>query len=56
MPILAWVAALRVTGSQSGNSPAAEYAVYALLALALGLIVLCLVKGSMTGTSKTNHR
>ena len=56
MLILAWVAALRVTGYQSGNSPAAEYAVIALLAFALGLIVLCVVKARTTRTSKPDHR
>lgn len=54
MPILAWVAALRIV--KPGNSPAAEYAVIALLALALALIVLCFMKTRTTRTSRPDHR
>lgn len=52
MPILVWMAALRVAGPRSVNSLASAYAVFALLALALALIVLCFFKARTTRTSK----
>jgi hypothetical protein len=54
MPILALVAALRII--KPGNSSAAEYAVFALLASAVGLIVLCFMKTKTTRTSRPDHR
>jgi hypothetical protein len=56
MPILAWVAALRVTGSPSTNFPIAEYAVFAVLAATLGLVVLIFIKASAQQTSKPGKR
>jgi hypothetical protein len=54
MLILAWVAVVRVTGSQNGNSPAAEYAVFTLLAVAVGLVVLIFIRAGARRSSKPN--
>jgi hypothetical protein len=56
MPILAWVAAFRVPGSPSTNFPIAEYAVWALLAATLGLVVLIFIKAAAQQTSKPGKR
>jgi|UPI00047CBA79 threonine/homoserine/homoserine lactone efflux protein len=51
MPILVWVAAVRAPGSLTGNPPAAQYAVIALLASALALIVVFFI---MAGTRRAS--